>query len=97
MTKLTPKATRFIGAAVDEMADRQVSAIWASVNHDPGTELPDHVADAVLAALLRFERRLRAQLDTVAQNEDETSDISNDLGFVCAIEGDLRRQVGARS
>lgn len=95
MTKLSPKATRFIEAAVDDMADRDIKAIWTSVRHDPGTEIPNPVARAVLAALSHFERQLRARLDRV-HDEDEASDLSNDLGFVCAIESDLRRQVGAR-
>jgi len=95
MTKLSPKATRFIETAVYDMEDSDIKAILASVGHDPGTEIPDPVARAVLAALLHFERQLRARLDR-ADDEDEASDLSNDLGFVCAIENDLRRQVGAR-
>ena len=63
MTKLSPKATRFIEAAVDDMADRDIKAIWTSIRHDPGAEIPDPVARAVLAALSHFERQLRARLD----------------------------------
>jgi hypothetical protein len=94
MTKLSPKAARFIEAAVDDMADRDIKAIWATVSHDSGTEIPDPVARGVLAALSRLERQLRARLDRV-HDEDEAPDLSNDLGFVCAIESDLRRQVSA--
>jgi len=96
MTKLSPKATRFIDVAMDETADRDIKTVWASIRHDPGTELPDRVARAVLTALSQFESRLRARLDR-PMHEDEASDLSNDLGFVCAIENDLKRQIGARS
>jgi transcriptional regulator with XRE-family HTH domain len=95
MTKLSPEATRFIDAAIDEMADINIKAEWASIRHDPGTELPDSVARAVLTALSQFERRLRARLNGPL-HEEEASDLSNDLGFVCAIEDDLRRQIGTR-
>ena len=94
MTKLSPKAMRFVDAAMDETSDRDIKAVWASIRHDPGTELPDLVARAVLAALSQFESRLRARLDRPLR-EDEASDVSNDLGFVCAVEGDLKRQIGA--
>jgi hypothetical protein len=64
MTRFSPKATRFIEAAVDELADHDVKAIWMSAGHDPGTEVPDHVARAALKALHHFENQLRARLDT---------------------------------
>jgi hypothetical protein len=98
MTRFSPKATRFIEAAVDELADHDVKAIWMSAGHDPGTEVPDHVARAALKALHYFENQLRARLDTYPPlDEDEASDLSNDLGFVCAVERDLRQQIGTQS
>ena len=96
MTKFTPKATRFIDAAVDEMADREVRAIWSSVRHDPGSEMPDRVARAALSALDHYERQLWTQLTKYPVDEDEAADLSNDLGFVRSVESDLRRQVDRR-
>jgi hypothetical protein len=97
MTRFSPKATRFIQAAVDELADRGVAEVWATDSHNPGAGIPDHVARAALKALRHLETRLRARLDVhPPPDEDEASDISNDLGFVSAIERDLARQVGAQ-
>lgn len=95
MTKLSPKATRFIDAAVDELADNDVKAVWRSTRPNSGTEIPKHVAEAALIALQHFESRLLASLDRYPIDEDEASDLSNDLGFVRSIEWDLKRQLGS--
>jgi|ERR1700746_2526873 hypothetical protein len=92
MTKLSPKATRFIEAAIAEMGDEGIKAIWASAKHDPNSELPDAVAHAALSALSYLESQLTACFDR-SLTEDEASDLSNDLGFVRSIESDLRRQL----
>jgi hypothetical protein len=93
MTKLSPKATRFIDAAVTDLADNHISAVWKSARPDPGKEISNAVAEAALTALQYLERRLRTDLDRYPIDEDEASDLSNDLGFVCSIERDLERQI----
>jgi hypothetical protein len=92
MTKLSRKATRFIEAAVAEMEDQEIRAIWTSAKHDTNTELPEAVARTALSALSYLESQLMARLERPL-TEDEASDLSNDLGFVRAIESDLRRQL----
>jgi hypothetical protein len=96
MTKLSPKALRFIDAAVAESKDARVKAAWNGFNRDPAKELPDPVARAALSALQKVERRLRRQLDLPSLGDDDAADISNDLGFVCAVEDDLKRQLEPR-
>ena len=95
MTSLSPKAIRFIDLAVKELGDRQISTIWHA-DRDVAGELPDAAARGALTALAEFERRLCAQLDRTT-DEDEASDISNDLGLVRAIEGDLAKQLASRA
>jgi hypothetical protein len=93
MTKLSPKALRFIDAAVAQSKDARVKAAWKGFERDPAKELPDTVARATLSVLQKVERRLRRQLDLPSLGDDDAADISNDLGFVRAVEDDLRRQL----
>jgi hypothetical protein len=59
----------------------------------PAKELSEEVARAVLGALQQAERHLRSRLKSSSFGEDEAADLSKDLGFICAIKGDLERQV----
>jgi len=93
MVALSPKARRFIAIAIDGLEDSQAKAIWSAVDKDTAGDLPDAAAHAALTALQRLERRLRARLESRTVGEDEASDLSNDLGLVCAIESDLKRQI----
>ena len=93
MTKLSPKALRFIDAAVAESKDARVKAAWNGFDRDRAKDLPDTVARAALSALQQTERRLRRKLDSPSLVDDDAADISNDLGFVRAVETDLRRQL----
>jgi hypothetical protein len=94
MTKLSPKAVRFVDAAVISSESDQIRAVWSTFKRDPARELPDEVALAVLGALQQAERHFRNRLESSSLGEDEAADLSNDLGFICAIERDLHRQVG---
>lgn len=97
MVMLSPKARRFISIAIDGIDDDLVKAVWHAVDKDTAGDLPDAAARAALVALRRLESRVRDKLDNLAIGEDETADLSNDLGLICAIEGDLMRQVGHAS
>jgi hypothetical protein len=90
MTKLSPKAARYVADAVRGLPERD-QAVWTRI--DPAKELPAEAAQIALGALERVERQLRMRLDTEPLGEDATSDLSNDLGFVRAIESDLRRMI----
>ncbi len=96
MITLSPKAIRFIDAAIQRLDDLSAKAIWEARDHDVGGALPDAVARVALAALQRFEHQLHIRLES-ATDEDEVSDLSNDLGFVFSIEGDLVKQLGGRA
>jgi len=94
MVKLSPKAVRFVDAAVDKSESREIQAVWSSFKRDPSAELPDEVALAVLGALGQADRRLRNRIKSSSLGEDEAADLSNDLGFIRAIKRDLQRQIG---
>lgn len=96
MTKLSPKALRFIDAAINATQNHQARAIWAAFDRSNREHLPEPVARAALAALEAAELSMRDRLASASLGEDEASDLSNDLGFVIAIETDLRRQLAHR-
>jgi hypothetical protein len=85
---------RFVDAAVIASESDQIRAVWSAFEREPVKELSDEVAQAVLGALQQAERHLRSRLESSALGEDEAADVSNDLGFICAIKRDLQRQVG---
>lgn len=93
MTKLSPKAVRFVDSAVMKCESDQVRAVWNAFKRDSSKELSDEVARAVLGALQQAERHLRSRLDLPSVGDDEVADISNDLGFICAIQRDLHQQI----
>jgi len=92
MKKLSPKAVRFVDSAMRDM-DSQSKAVWETI--DPKQELPPEAAKVALFALEQFERLLRERLGASYRlSEGEVSDLSNDLGFVCAIEQELSAALG---
>ena len=91
MTKLSPKATRFVDFAMRDM-DHQSKAVWEGI--DPKRDLPPEAVKVVLSALDHFERFLRVRLASPRLSEDEASDLSNDLGFICATEQELSKALG---
>ena len=93
MTKVSPKAVRFVDAAVVGSESDQIRAAWSAFKREPAKELPDEVARVVLNALRQAERQLRGRIESPSIGEDEAADLSNDLGLICAIESDLIRQV----
>jgi hypothetical protein len=93
MTKISPKARRFIDEAIKATQDHSAKTAWARFGRTGASDLPDPVAHAALAALEAAARRMRAALASASLEEEEAADLSNDLGFVIAIEADLRRQL----
>lgn len=93
MTKLSPKAVRFVDSAVIKSESDEIRAVWNAFKGDPSKELSAEVARAVLGALRQAERHLRRRLKSSSLGEDEAADLSNDLGFIYAIKRDLEQQV----
>jgi hypothetical protein len=87
MTKLSPKAVRFVDAAMRDMGASE-KQVWAGVTRQEATKLSPEAAEVALTALGNYEQSVRNRLAS-AKSEDEISDLSNDLGFICAIERDL--------
>jgi hypothetical protein len=95
MLLLSAKARRFIDAAVNDLPDpEQREAWWAWARANPDVRTPDGPTDdrgepipvgivaVALAALSRKVVRLRQRLGVALLDEDEISDVENDLTFI---------------
>ena len=90
MVRLSPKAARFVDEAVFTLLpDKKVT--WTSI--DRTAPLSRDAAWIALNALNLYERSLRERLEKGRLGEDAAADVSNDLGFALAIEGDLRASI----
>jgi hypothetical protein len=87
---LSPKAVRFVDMAADQLPTSYRNA-WNNADHR--RSLPYEAADAALQALVRLEGKFRSELEAGQLSEDDAADMTNDLYFVLAVEGDLRRSV----
>jgi len=92
MAVLSPKAAQYVAFAMEYAPERD-RAIWKAADRDTSKDLPEPVVRVALSALQNFEGKLQARLDTPGLGEDETADLSNDLGTVQAIERGLERQI----
>jgi hypothetical protein len=88
---LTVKARRFVADAVDQLPDDHVRSVWRSFEKKPTQDIPAHVAAAALQALEYAEYEINNRLRRGHLDEIEEADLVNDLGFIKAVETDLRR------
>jgi hypothetical protein len=106
MLLLSAKARRFIDAAVSDLPDpeqRNAWLSWTSANpdvrtpdgpaNDRGGPIPTGIAAVALAALARKVVRLEERRGTPHLDEDEMSDIENDLTFIDTVESVLIRNL----
>ncbi len=92
LMKLSSKASRFVAAAMRDAAPDQVQ-VWRNAI-DENALTPDAMRIA-LKAVLHAEGWRRERLDSATLDEDEKSDIINDLRFLKSIERDLSREISA--
>jgi hypothetical protein len=93
MTRLSPKAIRFIDRAVTMSKHDRVRNVWNTFDDRNGEKLPDRIARAALIALRESRKGLTDRLASPLLAEDEAAELSNDLGFIRAIEADLEAQI----
>jgi hypothetical protein len=95
MTKLSPKAFRFVDAAVVRSESEGVRSVWNRFKREQTQELSDEVARVVLHLLEQAEGDLCRRLKLTSVGDNEVADISNDLGFIRAVKNDLKGRVGS--
>jgi hypothetical protein len=93
MISLSPKAMRFIDRAVTLSKHDWIRKAWSSFDGRNEGKLPDRIARAALAALKESRKGLNAQLASPLLTEDAAAELSNDLGFIRAIEADLEAHI----
>ena len=106
MLLLSPKARRLIDAAVGDLPDpeqRDAWLSWARANpavrtpdgpeDDAGATIPTGTAAVALAALSRKASRLQGRLNMPSLEENEVSDLENDLTFIDSVEAVLIRNL----
>ncbi|MGO8916519.1 MAG: hypothetical protein ACLQJR_11495 [Stellaceae bacterium] len=91
--KLSPKAHRFVTEAVRDLrgtSGRERLLSW--LDRSAGQELPIEIALLALGALERLEYWMRQRLESGDIDEDQRSDLMNDIAFIHSIENDLKRE-----
>lgn len=94
---LTPQACRRITGAVEALPNVQDRERWGSWAQDGAvnrarTDVPYEIAAIALDALVVVGREIERHLGEDALDENEQSDLLNDLGYVRAIETALRNE-----
>ena len=80
------KGHAVVDLAIPDMG-AQSKTVWERVDRTKD-DLPAEAAEVALTALSHFERFVRDRLATKRLSEHETSELSNGLSFICAIERD---------
>lgn len=94
---ITPQACRRITGAVEALPDvlaRERWGAWAqqAAINQIRTDVPYDVAAIALEALVTAERDIANALGEDALDEDRQADLLNDLGYIQAIETQLRNE-----
>ena len=94
LTKLSPKAHRFVVEAARELSGPQRrDQLLSWLDRSPGAELPPEIASLVLSALKRLEYWMKQRLDSGEIDDEQRADLMNDIAFIHSIESDLRREL----
>jgi hypothetical protein len=104
MTFLTPKARNLVDLAIRQTENAEHARIWriwsadhpVSLSHDRNfPELTPEAARVVLEALRHFSTLAEAKIQSGHLEEDDLSDLDNDLSFAKAIENDLTKSLSS--
>jgi hypothetical protein len=94
---ITPQACRRITGAVEALPDTRARERWGSwarqgAVNQTRTDVPYEIAAIALDALVVVRREIERQLGDDFLDENQQSDLLNDLGYVSAIETTLRSE-----
>jgi len=89
---LSAKAKRIVTEAVASLPDSAARETWRAFATAHRETIPSDVADIALRALEAARRDVTARLKRHGLDDDERADLGNDLNFIRAVEGDLRKQ-----
>jgi len=94
---LTPQACRRITGAVEALPDTHVRERWGAwaqqgAVNQTRADVPYEIAAIAFDALVVVEREIERQLGDDFLDENQQSDLLNDLGYVRSIETALRNE-----
>ena len=94
MVTLSAKAKLFLEAALAEPRTARLGHAVHSLGPDPWSRpLSAHAAKVALDALGDTEKHIRDRLEDPSLGIDEEADLVNDLGFLDAVQSDLRKSL----
>jgi hypothetical protein len=94
MVTLSAKARLFLEAALADQKSAWLAAEARSLGPDPWSHpLSPRAAKVAFDVLGETERQLRDRLGDPRIDDDEESDLVNDLGFVYAVRSDLQKSL----
>ncbi len=93
--RLTPQAYRLVAEAMKSAsyAERSSWESWLATGFSPDRDMPFDVVSEVRGALSRIERTILQKLHDERPDDDREADLLNDLGYVRAIDVDLKREM----
>ena len=74
-------------------AERASWEAWLGAGFSPDRDMPFDVVSEVGGALSRIERTILQKLHDESPSDDREADLLNDLGYVRAIDLDLKREM----
>jgi hypothetical protein len=95
MVTLTARGRLFVQEALKEANRPSLLDEAASLGPDPWSRpLSPRAARVAIDALSEMEKNIRDRLGIPKLDEDEKSDLINDLSFVAAVRYDIERDTG---
>lgn len=94
MVTLSAKARRFLEAALADQRTAWLAPEVRSLGPDPWSRpLSPRAAQVALDAFRETEKQIRDRLGDPSVDDDEESDLVNDLGLIYAVESDLQNSL----
>jgi hypothetical protein len=91
--KLSASARRIISYGVSRLKDEEALAAWSRwQKRHPDGELPTDIVAIAARSIAILESEILGAIATKKYAEEMEGDILNDLGYVRAIESDLRKE-----
>lgn len=91
--KLSVPARRMISYGVSRLNDEEARVAWSKwLERHPDDDLPPHIIAIAARSVAILESQILGAIAAKKFTDETEGDILNDLGYVRAIESDLRKE-----